>query len=94
MNILVTGATGFVGRHLIKKLAPIWVPSNDEERKELPDPKTQITYRLTHPSSNTFRRPLIIFPEGCTKNCKTIFKFQNGAFQNNIRYQPIIFKYK
>ena len=78
---------------IVKKMEPILVPTNDEQRKLVPDAKTQINNRLTHPSIDTFRRPLVIFPEGVTKNGKYLFKFQQGAFMNDIEYQPILLKY-
>jgi len=78
---------------IVKKMEPILVPTNDEQRKQVPDAKTQITNRLTHPSIDTFKRPLVIFPEGVTKNGKYLFKFQQGAFMNDVTYQPILLKY-
>jgi len=77
-----------------KKISPILVPTNEKQKLLLPDPKEQITERLTHPSIESFKRPLIIFPEGSTKNSKYLFKFQNGAFMNKITYQPVLFNYQ
>lgn len=86
LNIPIIGYT-------IKKLGCILVPTNEDQRKILPDAKTQITHRLLHDSVKNFKRPLVIFPEGCTKNSKYLFKFQQGAFMNDLNYQPIILKY-
>jgi 1-acyl-sn-glycerol-3-phosphate acyltransferase len=77
-----------------KKISPILVPMNEKQKLLLPNPKEQITERLTHPSVELFRRPLIIFPEGSTKNSKYLFKFQNGAFMNKITYQPVLLNYQ
>jgi len=78
---------------VFKKLSPILIPTNEFQRNILPDPKTQITERLTHPSIESVNRPLVIFPEGSTKNSKYLLKFQNGAFMDNVIYQPILLKY-
>ena len=86
LNLPIVGMT-------LKKMSPILVPINEKQKILLPDCKEQITERLTHISVESFKRPLLIFPEGSTKNSKYLFKFQNGAFINNITYQPILLKY-
>jgi len=78
----------------LSKMLPILVPTNENQRLILPNAKEQINNRLTHPSVQNLRRPLLIFPEGTTKNSKYLLKFQNGAFNNEITYQPILFNYK
>jgi 1-acyl-sn-glycerol-3-phosphate acyltransferase len=77
----------------IEKLSPILVPTNNEQKNSLPNPSEQIKERLTHSSIDNFKRPLIIFPEGSTKNSKYLLKFQKGAFENKITYQPVLLNY-
>jgi 1-acyl-sn-glycerol-3-phosphate acyltransferase len=89
-NVLNLPIVGFT----FKKISPILVPTNEKQKLLLPNPKEQITERLTHPSIELFRRPLIIFPEGSTKNSKYLFKFQNGAFMDKITYQPVLLNYQ
>ena len=79
---------------VLKKMVPILVPSNESQRLSLPNAKEQINNRLTHSSIKNFNRPLLIFPEGSTKNSKYLLKFQNGAFNNKIKMQPILLNYK
>lgn len=79
---------------VFKKINPILIPTNEIQKELVPEPKAQITERLTHPSVKNINRPLIIFPEGSTKNSKFLLKFQNGAFMDNIIYQPILLDYK
>ena len=86
-NVLKIPFAGFA----IKKMGPIIVPTNKEERDTLPNVKDQITNRLLN---TNLSRPLLIFPEGGTKNNNYLLKFQNGAFMNNVTYQPILLKYK
>ena len=78
----------------LDKMNPILVPVNENQKLILPNPKVQITNRLTHPSVENLKRPLLIFPEGTTKNSKFLLKFQSGAFHNKIKYQPILLDYK
>jgi len=86
-NVLKIPFAGFA----IKKMEPIIVPITKKEKEELPNVKEQITNRLMN---TNLSRPLLIFPEGGTKNSNYLLKFQNGAFMNNISYQPILLKYK
>jgi 1-acyl-sn-glycerol-3-phosphate acyltransferase len=76
-----------------KKIGPIVIPINNLQKKLVPEPKKQITERLTHPSIKNINRPLIIFPEGSTKNSKFLLKFQKGAFIDKVIYQPVLLNY-
>ena len=76
-----------------KKINPIVIPINDVQKALVPEPKKQITERLTHPSIENINRPLIIFPEGSTKNSKFLLKFQKGAFMDKVVYQPVLLNY-
>ena len=89
-NVLNLPIVGFT----FKKMSPILVPINEKQKLLLPNTKEQITERLTHSSIESFKRPLIIFPEGSTKNSKYLLKFQNGAFMNKITYQPVLLNYQ
>lgn len=87
INLPIVGNT-------IKKFASVLVPNNEEQKKMLPDTISQINDRLTHISIQNLNRPLVIFPEGATKNGNYLLKFQKGAFLNKITYQPILLNYK
>lgn len=80
---------------IFKKLAPILIPTDKDQKEKInfASPKAQISERLTHPSIKTLNRPLIIFPEGSTKNSKYLLKFQEGAFNDKVVYQPILLNY-
>jgi len=78
----------------LNKTSPILVPVSENQKLILPNVKQQINDRLTHPSIINCKRPLLIFPEGSTKNSKYLLKFQNGAFYNKIKMQPILLDYK
>lgn len=72
----------------LSALNSIWVPTTPEEKKKLPDCKTQIKKRINS------KYPLMIFPEGMTKDPDSIFIFQKGAFEPLQPVQPIVLKYK
>jgi|694.fasta_scaffold97632_3 lysophosphatidylcholine acyltransferase/lyso-PAF acetyltransferase len=72
----------------LSALNSIWVPTTPEEKKKLPDCKTQIKKRINS------KYPLMIFSEGMTKDPNSIFIFQKGAFEPLQPVQPIVLKYK
>ncbi len=74
-----------------KSLAPIIVPVTDEQIKLMPSAKSQLSERI---NSNAFYRPVVMFPEGCTTQSRSLMKFKNGAFEGMTTIQPVLLKYK
>lgn len=70
---------------------PILVPTTDEQRRQLPDVKTQIKERL---NTENINKPLLMFPEGSTFEAGYSLKYQIGAFFCMKSIQPIFLDYK
>jgi len=70
--------------------SPILVPVTQQQREQLGEPRDQIRRNL---NTDVLKRPLIIFPEGGTKQSNTLIKFQDGAFLDIQPVQPVGLKY-
>lgn len=73
---------------ILKGFNPILVPFTKEEKALLPDANIQISKAILGDS-----KPLLIFPEGCTKQSNYLIKFRLGAFKPLTSIQPVILKY-
>lgn len=78
----------------LNALSPIIVPVTDKQRKKQLNSKISTVDTIHEYLINEqLKRPLIIFPEGGTKQSQYLLNFQIGAFIDLLPIQPLALKY-